>query len=92
VLTIEPEASSIQPASQLTSATTPARCGLESSLLLTPMGKGDNPLKAAQASLDKAVRATYAMSSIVDPLEFLLKLNHTLAGEERAANLNSLAD
>ena len=43
---------------------------------------GDNPLKAAQAKLDGAVRATYGMPAKVDPLQFLLALNGAVAKAE----------
>ena len=45
---------------------------------------GDNPLRSAQARLDTAVRAAYAMPKAADPLAFLLALNLDLAARERA--------
>ena len=45
---------------------------------------GDNPLRTAQARLDAAVRAAYAMPPNADPLAFLLALNLALAAQERA--------
>ena len=45
---------------------------------------GDNPLRAAHARLDAAVRAAYGMADDVDPLAFLLELNLACAAKERA--------
>jgi SAM-dependent methyltransferase len=44
---------------------------------------GDNPLRTAQARLDTAVRAAYAVPKEADPLAFLLALNLTLAAKEK---------
>lgn len=43
---------------------------------------GENPLKAAQAKLDRAVRAAYGMSNKAGPLEFLLSLNRDVVEAE----------
>ncbi len=45
---------------------------------------GSNPLRDAQARLDTAVRAAYAMPKDVDILAFLLALNQTCAAKETA--------
>jgi hypothetical protein len=45
---------------------------------------GANPLRAAHAKLDTAVRAAYAMPTAADPLAFLLALNLELAAKEKA--------
>ncbi len=45
---------------------------------------GSNPLRAAQAKLDAAVRAAYAMPKDADILAFLLALNQTCAAKEAA--------
>jgi restriction-modification enzyme MmeI-like protein len=44
---------------------------------------GDNPLRAAHARLDAAVRAAYGMAEDADPLAFLLELNLTCAAKEK---------
>jgi len=43
---------------------------------------GSHPLKDAQAELDNAVRKAYGMTSIADPLAFLLNLNAQVAAAE----------
>ncbi len=43
---------------------------------------GQNPLRAAQETLDAAVRAAYGMKAKDDPLAFLLALNGELAERE----------
>jgi SAM-dependent methyltransferase len=43
---------------------------------------GANPLRDAQARLDSAVRAAYAMPKDADILAFLLELNHSCAAQE----------
>lgn len=48
---------------------------------------GEHPLKNAQAALDKAVRAAYAMPSRKDPLAFLLELNQACARKEAQSEL-----
>lgn len=45
---------------------------------------GSNPLRDAQANLDTAVRAAYAMPKDADILAFLLDLNQTCAAKEAA--------
>jgi SAM-dependent methyltransferase len=45
---------------------------------------GSNPLRDAQARLDTAVRAAYAMPKDADILAFLLALNQTCAAQEAA--------
>jgi SAM-dependent methyltransferase len=45
---------------------------------------GANPLRAAQARLDAAVRAAYGMPKEADILAFLLDLNQTCAAKEAA--------
>ena len=45
---------------------------------------GSNPLRDAQAKLDAAVRAAYAMPKDADILAFLLALNQTCAAKEAA--------
>ena len=45
---------------------------------------GANPLRTAQAKLDAAVRAAYAMPKDADILTFLLALNQTCAAKEAA--------
>ncbi len=45
---------------------------------------GSNPLRAAQAKLDAAVRAAYAMPKAADILAFLLALNQSCAAKEAA--------
>jgi len=45
---------------------------------------GSNPLRDAQAKLDTAVRAAYAMPKDSDILSFLLALNQTCAAKEAA--------
>ncbi|MCX6873487.1 MAG: N-6 DNA methylase [Verrucomicrobia bacterium] len=45
---------------------------------------GSNPLRDAQARLDSAVRAAYAMPKDADILAFLLDLNQTCAAKEAA--------
>ncbi len=45
---------------------------------------GDNPLKSAQAKLDAATRAAYAMKPSDEALAFLLALNAQLAAREAA--------
>jgi hypothetical protein len=45
---------------------------------------GSNPLRDAQAKLDAAVRAAYAMSKDADILAFLLALNQACAAKEAA--------
>jgi hypothetical protein len=45
---------------------------------------GGNPLREAQARLDAAVRAAYAMPKDADILAFLLALNQTCAAKEAA--------
>jgi SAM-dependent methyltransferase len=45
---------------------------------------GSNPLRDAQARLDTAVRAAYAMPKDADILAFLLALNQTCAAKEAA--------
>ena len=45
---------------------------------------GSNPLRDAQAKLDAAVRAAYAMPKDADILAFLLALNQTCASKEAA--------
>ncbi|MEO8614402.1 MAG: DNA methyltransferase [Luteolibacter sp.] len=45
---------------------------------------GSNPLRDAQAKLDAAVRAAYAMPKDADILAFLLQLNQTCAAKEAA--------
>ena len=45
---------------------------------------GSNPLRDAQAKLDAAVRAAYAMPKDADILAFLLALNQICAGKESA--------
>jgi SAM-dependent methyltransferase len=45
---------------------------------------GSNPLRDAQARLDTAVRAAYAMPKDADVLAFLLALNQTCAAQEAA--------
>ncbi|QTN32270.1 hypothetical protein HZ994_07975 [Akkermansiaceae bacterium] len=45
---------------------------------------GANPLREAQAKLDAAVRAAYAMPKGADILTFLLALNHSCAAKEAA--------
>jgi hypothetical protein len=45
---------------------------------------GANPLRDAQAKLDAAVRAAYAMPKGADILTFLLALNQTCAAKEAA--------
>lgn len=45
---------------------------------------GPHPLKDAQAALDAAVRAAYAVPDDQDPVEFLLELNQLLAEDEAA--------
>jgi hypothetical protein len=44
---------------------------------------GANPLKEAHAALDQTVRNAYGMGNAVDPLTFLLALNHQLVEAER---------
>ena len=44
---------------------------------------GESPLKKAQADLDRAVRAAYGMSANVEPLAFLVGLNHEVAATEK---------
>jgi len=53
-------------------------------LYLTLEEPGSNPLRAAQARLDTAVRAAYAMPKDADILTFLLALNQTCAAKEAA--------
>ncbi len=48
---------------------------------------GTNPLREAQAKLDAAVRAAYAMPKGADILTFLLALNQTSAAKEAASEL-----
>jgi len=48
---------------------------------------GQNPLRAAQDSLDAAVRAAYGMKAKDDPLTFLLALNGDLADREASMRL-----
>ena len=45
---------------------------------------GANPFRTAQAKLDVAVRAAYAMPKTADILAFLLALNHSCAEKEAA--------
>ena len=45
---------------------------------------GSNPLRDAQAKLDAAVRAAYAMPKDADILAFLLQLNQACAAKEAA--------
>ena len=45
---------------------------------------GPHPLKDAQAALDAAVGAAYAVPDDQDPVEFLLELNQLLAEDEAA--------
>ena len=45
---------------------------------------GSNPLRDAQAKLDAAVRAAYAMPKDADILAFLLALNQSCAAMEAA--------
>ena len=47
---------------------------------------GANPLREAQAKLDAAVRAAYAMPKGADILTFLLALNQTCAAKEAAGD------
>ena len=47
---------------------------------------GSNPIRDAQARLDAAVRAAYAMPKEADILAFLLALNQTCAAKEAAGN------